>query len=87
MINVQVKSKPNENTTNLIRRFSRRVNSSGVLSKARTLKSHSRDLSKNMKKKQRIRSLEQLQQVERLIKLGKLPDRRRGRSFNPTNES
>jgi ribosomal protein S21 len=77
MINVQVSNKNNENSMNVIRRFTRRVNSSGILNRARSLRYHSRDFSDTVQKKQALRSLKRRGEVERLIKLGKLPDRRR----------
>ena len=82
MLNVEVKSKENESTTNLLRRFSRKVNSSGILRRKRSLKTRSRDLSKNVIKTQKVESLKKLDKVDKLIKLGKLPDRR-ARYKNP----
>jgi ribosomal protein S21 len=81
-VNVEIKAKASENTSNLIRRFSRKVNSAGIIPRMKSLKFHSRPLSKNVRKKQRVRSLEKSEKVVHLIKLGKLPDRRRG-SFTP----
>lgn len=82
MLNVEVKSKENESTTNLLRRFSRKVNSSGILRRKRSLKTRTRDLSKNVIKTQKVDSLKKLDKVDKLIKLGKLPDRR-ARYKNP----
>ncbi len=76
MLNVEVKAKENESTTNLLRRFSRKVNASGILRRKRKLKTRQRDLSKNVRKDQKIDALKKLDQVDKLIKLGKLPDRR-----------
>ena len=82
MLNVEVKAKENESTTNLLRRFSRKVNSSGILRRKRGLKTRKRNVSKNVRKQQKIQALEKRSQVDRLIKLGKLPDRR-ARYKNP----
>lgn len=76
MLNVEVKSKEGESTTNLLRRFSRKVNSSGIIRRKKSLKNRKRDLSKNVRQAQKVQALEKLGQVDRLIKLGKLPDRR-----------
>jgi ribosomal protein S21 len=76
MLNVEVKAKENESTTNLLRRFSRKVNSSGILRRKRSLKTRKRDVSKNVRKQQKVQALEKRDQVEKMIKLGKLPDRR-----------
>lgn len=76
MLNVEVKAKDNETTTNLLRRFSRKVNSSGILRRKRKLKTRVRKQSKNVRKQQKVDSLKKLDKVDKLIKLGKLPDRR-----------
>ncbi len=76
MLNVEVKTKENESTVNLLRRFSRKVNSSGILRRKRSLKTRKRNQSKNVRKTQKVQALEKLDQVDKLIKLGKLPDRR-----------
>lgn len=85
-VNVEVRNKNNENNMNLIRRFSRRVNNSGVLYKARDLRNHTRNQSKTLQKKQALRSLRRKKEVDRLIKLGKLPDRRRTESVIKIDE-
>ena len=76
MLNVEVKAKPGESTANLLRRFSRKVNGSGLIKRKRSLKTRQRELSKNVRKFQKITALDKSAQVEKLIKLGKLPDRR-----------
>lgn len=82
MLNVQVTAKENESTTNLLRRFSRKVNSSGILRAKRSRKTRRREPSKNVRKAQKVDALRKLGKVEKLIKLGKLPDRR-ARYKNP----
>ena len=76
MLNVEVKAKEGESVTNLLRRFSRKVNSSGIIKRKRSLKTRKRKLSKNVRKDQKVQALEKRAVVEKLIKLGKLPDRR-----------
>jgi ribosomal protein S21 len=76
MINVEVSNKNNESAMNVIRRFSRRVNRSGILRRARGLRYHSREQSNAIQKKQALRGLARRTEVDHLIKLGKLPDRR-----------
>jgi len=82
MLNVQVTTKENESTTNLLRRFSRKVNGSGILRRKRALKNRKRSQSKNVRQTQKVQALKKLDQVDKLIKLGKLPDRR-ARYKNP----
>lgn len=76
MINVEVQARNNESSNNLIRRFSRKFNASGIARRARSLKSRDRVRSKNVQKKQALKKMERNKEIERLIKLGKLPDRR-----------
>ena len=76
MINVQVKAKDGESTVNVLRRFSRRVSRAGIVHRKRSLKNRNRKLSKNVMRQQKIDALKKMDKVERLIKLGKLPDRR-----------
>lgn len=75
MINVEVDKQANENTTSLIRRFTKRVQGSGVLHKARSLRYRKREHSDLMRKRQTLKSLKRKEEREELIKLGKLPER------------
>lgn len=75
--NIEVQKKGNENNSNLLRRFSRKVRYSGVLNKARGMQYRNRPLSRNMQKKQALEKKRRQKEVDKLIKLGKLPDRRR----------
>ncbi|MEX0934951.1 MAG: hypothetical protein WDZ70_01320 [Candidatus Paceibacterota bacterium] len=76
MINVEVQARNNESNNNLIRRFSRKFNSSGISRRARSLKSHRREKSDNVQREQALKKIKRNKEIERLIKLGKLPDRR-----------
>ena len=60
-----------------MRRFSRRVRSSGILGRARRLRFNSKKYSPNIRKKQKLRHLKKLDHIAEQIKLGKAPDRRR----------
>jgi ribosomal protein S21 len=75
MNNVKVEKQPNENSTSVIRRFTKRVQQSGVLHRAKNLRYAQRDTSKQMKKRQTLKSLRRKEEREELIKLGKLPER------------
>jgi ribosomal protein S21 len=79
MKNIEVQSKENESSANLIRRFSRRVRNSGILNKARANQEYEREKSENMKKESALEQKRRMEQIETLIKLGKLPDRRNRR--------
>jgi len=55
----------------LIRRFSKRLKSSGVLRKARASKYRGRPKSQQMKKRAALRKIEKRKEYEKLAKLGK----------------
>jgi ribosomal protein S21 len=81
MINVEVTRNPNENSTSVLRRFTKRVQGSGVLPKVRSLRYAERQLSKYKTKMKTLGSIEHKAKVAELIKLGKMPEKpvRRGR--------
>ena len=82
-VNVQVNKQSNENTMGIIRRFTKRVQGSGVLRRARAVRYFDRPLSKLLRKKKVLKSIEKREIREELIKLGKIEERpvryRRGR--------
>lgn len=73
--NVKVEKQNNENNTSLIRRFTKRVQASGMLPRAKSLRFRSRPISEAKRKQQTLKRLEKKKEREKLIKLGKLPDR------------
>ncbi len=73
MINIEVVKNSNETTTSLIRRFTKRVQGSGVLPKVRSIRYHNRPLGKATIKKKKLKSLSRQQEYNHLAKLGKLP--------------
>jgi ribosomal protein S21 len=77
MINVEVEGSQSESNSNILRRFSRRVRNAGIVEKARSLQERKRPLSETQKKQEKLRRLQRLEEVDTMIKLGKLPDRRR----------
>lgn len=79
MINVKVTANSNENGVSLLRRFSRRVQGSGILPKAKSLRFRNRNTSDFLKKKKRLNSISKKAQIERMIKLGKMPPKRKRR--------
>ena len=76
MINVQVEGSESESNSNILRRFSRRVRGSGVVDKAKSLQERERPMSETQKKQEKLRRLRRQEEVDKMIKLGKLPDRR-----------
>lgn len=81
-VNVDITRKKNENNLSVLKRFTRRMQSSGVLPKVRSLRYLNRELSEGVRQKKRLQALERKAKVEELIKLGKIsqtPTRRRRR--------
>ena len=74
--NVEAERSGNENNISLIRRFSRKVQGAGILARARSLRYSERPKSDYVKKKRALKRIARQKEIERLIKLGKLPDNR-----------
>ena len=82
MINVQVEKQGNENSISVIRRFTKRVQGSGVLRRARANRFYGRSPSQLTKKKKALNSMNRRARRDELIKLGKISDQpiqKRGR--------
>ncbi len=73
-VNVEVTKNNNENPVNLIRRFTKRVKGSGILPRMRSSVYHKRPESGFKKKQHTLRSIERRGEIERLKKLGKMPE-------------
>jgi ribosomal protein S21 len=76
MINVKVEGSKSESNSNILRRFSRRSRYAGIVNKKRSIDSRTRPESKAKRKHEKLRRIERLKEIDRKIKLGKLPDRR-----------
>lgn len=80
MINVEVQRSANENSLSLLRRFTKRVQGSGVLPRVRSIRYSDRVMSPNVKKKKTLKRLTRKKEVETLLRLGKvIPDGKRRR--------
>ena len=77
MINVEVEKTNTENPTSMIRRFTRRVQGSGVLRRARSIRYFSRNESPLVKKQRALRSINKRAKRAELIKLGKIAENTR----------
>lgn len=71
-INVEVRKNTNESAGNLIRRFSKRMQGSGVLRRARKNRFLKRSTSKFLNKKRKLKSLTRQAFYEEQVKLGKI---------------
>lgn len=77
VVNAEVKRTKNENNTTIVKRFTRRVQETGVLQKVRSTRFLDRTPSPLVKKQKKIKSLGRKAEIENLIKLGKMVERRK----------
>ena len=71
----EVKKQGSESAAALIRRFTKRVQSTQALVKVREERYHERKMSKLKSKRRALVSLEKQAEYERLKKLGKIPEK------------
>jgi len=71
MINVEVERHGNENVGGLMRRFSRKIQSSGVVKHVRSLRYHQRSLSKAKQKKEALTRITRSETCMELFKQGR----------------
>jgi len=74
-VNIEVTRNEGENVTNMIRRFSKRVQGAGIINRMRGIRYHSRTKSKYVQKKKALKSITRREEVQELIKLGKMIER------------
>jgi hypothetical protein len=74
MINAEVVRTGNENNLNLIRRFTKKVQGSGVLPRVRGIRYSTRKQSEYVKKKKTLKVLKRREEVSEMIKMGKMPE-------------
>lgn len=70
-VNIQVDKHSGESTANLLRRFSKRVKSSGMITRMRGIRYYTRDKSENVNHVAKLRKLARTAEFEKLFKLGK----------------
>lgn len=73
MINIEVKRKDGEHNSGILRRFTRKVQGSGILPRVRGIRYESRPETKFRRKKKTIKALRFSENLEKQIKLGKVP--------------
>jgi ribosomal protein S21 len=69
---VEIKKNKNENNLSVIKRFTRRVQESGVLQRVRANRYLEREKSSNVRKAKRLVSLKKREVFDELVKLGKI---------------
>ncbi|MBU3668791.1 MAG: hypothetical protein FGM57_02385 [Candidatus Taylorbacteria bacterium] len=72
MINVNIEKNATESASSVLRRFTKKVQESGVLNRVRSIKYTERNLSFYKKKKAALEKIRRQKERETMIKLGKL---------------
>lgn len=72
--NVQVEKNNNESSANVIRRFTKRVQGSGIIPKVRGGRYYNRNKSRNVQREAKLKKLTRKESYENLLKLGKIPE-------------
>jgi ribosomal protein S21 len=73
-VNVEVEKNNQESTANLIRRFTKRVQGSGIISRMRKNRYFKRMKSRTVHKMSKLKKLEKRERYETLVKLGKIQE-------------
>jgi ribosomal protein S21 len=74
MINVEVQRNSSESATNLLKRFTKRVQGAGILNRIRGIRYSKRAESRYVRKKRTLKALKRREDRDHLIKLGKIVD-------------
>lgn len=74
-INVEITRNPTENNLGALRRFTKRVQGSGVLPRVRSIRYQTRKLSSYKVKMKTLKVLARRAEVANLIKLGKMAEK------------
>lgn len=77
MINVEVTKNANENNVGIIRRFTKKVQGSGILPKVRSKRYSLRSISAYKVKKNTLGCIKRKEEIMELIKMGKMDEKRR----------
>jgi len=74
-VNAEVQKNEGETAVNLIRRFSKRVQGSGLIQRMRARRYYARVKSSTVRRKHTLEAIERRENIQELIKLGKLVER------------
>ena len=72
-INIEVTRSGNDNNLSVIRKFTKRVQGSGILQDLRSKRYSSRKQSEFVKKKMTLKRLAKREKIREMIKMGKMP--------------
>ena len=75
MINVEINRNGTENSMGVLRRFTKKVQNSGVLPRVRSLRYNQRHLSHYKTKMKTLKVLKRKEEVLELIKMGKMQEK------------
>lgn len=76
---IEIVKNNNENNASILRRFSRRVQESGIIPKMKSIRYNQREKSKLVQKKVALKKITRRKEVEKLKKLGKVIENKKGR--------
>jgi ribosomal protein S21 len=74
-VNAEVVKNEGESAINLIRRFSKRVQGAQIITRMRANRYHARIKSRSVQRKQALKLIRRRQEVQELIKMGKMLER------------
>lgn len=74
-INAEVSKNEGESAVNLIRRFSKRVQGVGLIQKMRKRRYYARVKSRNVERKHTLKVIKRREEIQELIKMGKIVER------------
>lgn len=85
-INIEIEKNSNESNASVLRRFTKKVQGSGVLPRIRSIRYSKRKLSPYKVKMQRLSSIALKKDIEELIRMGKMADRNDAQSRTKTKK-
>ena len=85
-INIEIEKNSNESNASMLRRFTKKVQGSGVLPRIRSIRYSKRKLSPYKVKMQRLSSIALKKDIEELIRMGKMADRNDAQSRTKTKK-
>jgi hypothetical protein len=74
-INVEITRNGTENSVGVIRRFTKKVQGSGILPRVRSIRYNQRELSAYKTKMKTLKSIRRKAEIAELIKLGKMQEK------------
>jgi hypothetical protein len=73
--NIEIEKNSNESNASILRRFTKKVQGSGILPRVRSIRYSGRKLSPYKVKVQRLASLAKKEEIEELIRMGKMAEK------------